>query len=182
VFAVTNKHIIEKAKSPVIRVNTNNGGVEVLDLTPSSWFIHPNGDDVAICPLGLGEPYKFSHVPISRFLTRNSPELVKFGAGDEVILLGRFIGHDGINTNSPSVRSGIISMMPDDPILQDDGHPQVSYLVECHSIGGYSGSPVFLHIPNSSHRPGGFSLGDQIYFVGHRLGSHLREGTSSEWA
>ena len=40
------------------------------------------------------------------------------------------------------------------PIRQDDGYLQESYLVECRSVSGYSGSPVLVEIPPWSRRPG----------------------------
>lgn len=43
--------------------------------------------------------------------------------------------------------------MPVDPI-DHDGNPQHSFLVECRSISGYSGSPVFVHIQSDRSRPG----------------------------
>jgi hypothetical protein len=80
------------------------------------------------------------------------------GPGDNVFMIGRFGAHGGQLSNRPSVRSGIISMMPGDPIRQEDGHEQISFLVEAHSIGGYSGSPVFVYVSKWLPRPKVISL------------------------
>jgi len=63
-------------------------------------------------------------------------------------MVGRFINHEGKQRNSPTIRFGHISMMPsdDDPVshsLNPSGS-QVSFLVEVHSVPGYSGSPVMV--------------------------------------
>ena len=42
--------------------------------------------------------------------------------------------------------------MPYEPIIQQTGFPQESFLVEARSIGGCSGSPVFTFIPVLSNR------------------------------
>jgi len=71
------------------------------------------------------------------------------GVGDEVLMLGRFINREGLQKNSPTARFGHISQMPGDPI---DAQEE-AFLCEVRSIGGYSGSPVFL-IPSFDDRPG----------------------------
>lgn len=54
----------------------------------------------------------------------------------------------------PTVRFGCLAQMPIEPIRQQSGFEQESFLVEARSIGGYSGSPVFLYIPSGSYREG----------------------------
>jgi len=66
--------------------------------------------------------------------------------------MGRFVNHEGRQLNTPSLRLGNLSMMPNEPIMQTNGHAQISFLVETHSSGGYSGSPVVLFI-RPSERP-----------------------------
>src|SRR5438876_12389505 len=67
------------------------------------------------------------------------------GIGDEVFMVGRFINHEGTQQNKPSVRFGHIAMMPGEPITNPKtGFRQNCYLVDCRSMGGYSGSPVFV--------------------------------------
>lgn len=68
-------------------------------------------------------------------------------------MVGRFIGHDGKQRNTPSVRFGNIAMMPLEPLLHERGHKQESYLVEARSLPGYSGSPVFVWSPSLTARP-----------------------------
>ena len=92
-------------------------------------------------------------VPSKVVLTEEMSRTYAVGPGDETIMIGRLIAHDGRVRNSPSVRFGNISMMPDEP-FRHDGRIQRSFIVESRSIPGYSGSPVFVHIPSDSWRPG----------------------------
>src|SRR5690606_28466461 len=77
-------------------------------------------------------------------------EMIKRGinAGDETITLGRYSKHSGGKQNLVTARFGHISMLPTEPVIQDDrgSFPQDSFLVETYSVSGYSGSPVFLQL------------------------------------
>ena len=64
------------------------------------------------------------------------------GAGDDAIIAGLFRNHLGSARNIPIVRAGIISALPGEPVETKLG-PTHAFLVETHSIGGLSGSPVF---------------------------------------
>jgi hypothetical protein len=66
-------------------------------------------------------------------------------------MVGRFINHEGKQQNRPTLRYGHIAMMPSEPIEDaKSGIKQESYLVECRSMGGYSGSPVFVMVMNQA--------------------------------
>ncbi|MFA6561799.1 MAG: hypothetical protein WCV00_07800 [Verrucomicrobiia bacterium] len=67
------------------------------------------------------------------------------GIGDEVCIVGLFSYHKGTSKNHPILRTGNIAMMPDEPIQTSEG-PMEAYLIEARSIGGLSGSPVFVRI------------------------------------
>lgn len=153
VYAVTNRHVIEDARSPVVRLNTVAGDFDVLNIPPQFWKSHPDGEDIAVCPLGIRlNRHRAAFVSIDNFVTQGDIETLAIGPGDDVFIIGRFINHEGLQKNQPSARFGNISMMPGDKLRQENGHLQLSYLVEGHSIGGYSGSPVFLYIPPLSVR------------------------------
>jgi len=57
---------------------------------------------------------------------------------------GRFVGHGGKERNLPTARFGQVLMMPYEQIRTSVGTLQEVFLVECRSLPGYSGSPVFL--------------------------------------
>jgi hypothetical protein len=151
-YAVTNYHVIED--SPVIRFNTAGGGTSQRELVKDDWLRHPDGDDLAVAYLGYRNGAQFSH---TTYLLHHciSPELIEqhdIGPGDDVYSIGRFITYDGIQKNEPCVRSGIISMMPSEPIADYWGHAQKYFLIEIRALKGSSGSPVFVSLRPFSGR------------------------------
>jgi hypothetical protein len=147
-YVVTNRHVVTKAGSPVLRLNRKDGGVECIRTNLRDWFMHPGGDDVAVFPLDIEwEDLKFTFIQQEIFLT---PEIIAaedVGIGDDTVMVGRFIGHDGKQKNTPAVRFGNIAMMPIEKIVSEAGIAQESFLVEMRSLPGYSGSAVFIYSP-----------------------------------
>lgn len=161
-YAVTNSHVIREGKSPVIRLNSVDGRTEVFPFTQDHWVHHPNGDDVAICLLsGLTKSrHDWIAVPDNMLISREHIIEHNIGPGEDVVMVGRFISHDGRQRNTPSVRFGNISMMPGEPVRnRQRGIDQESFLVETRSLSGYSGSPVFTIQPRPPR--GTFLLKDE---------------------
>ena len=129
---VTNAHVIDHG-SMVVRQG-------------AEWFRHPDGDDIAICPIGM-EPkfHKFKSMHPNMFLTKEIMAIFDVGPGDDVFIVGRFINREGKQKNIPSVRFGNIAQMPGEPLILD-GKEQECFLIEGRSIPGFSGSPVFIQI------------------------------------
>jgi hypothetical protein len=70
------------------------------------------------------------------------------GIGDDLFIAGLFTQRRGTQRNIPIVRAGIIASMPEEPLQdKDTGLDYSAYLAEVRSIGGLSGSPVFVHVP-----------------------------------
>ena len=147
IYAVTNSHVI-KHGNPVIRFNKREAGrgyeTQVLDLSPDRWIHHPEGDDLAICPVDVfSKRIKFQFLDVrNHFVMRNEMPFHNLGPGSDVYMVGRLI-YMGIERNLPIVHTGVIAMMPLEP-LESDGFLQESFIIECRSIGGFSGSPVFV--------------------------------------
>jgi hypothetical protein len=155
IYAVTNSHVIREAKSPIIRLNTVDDNLEIIECTEREWYHHPDGDDLAVCPLSLDmKKYKQTVLSTDMFITPEILAKEKIGVGDEVFMIGRFIGYDGKLRNTPTVRFGNMSIGTVEPIEHQRGHLQDSFLIETRSLSGYSGSPVFVHILPFSKRPG----------------------------
>ena len=152
VFAVTNKHVVKHA--PVVRLNRVDGSIAIAPFEKKRWIEHPDGDDLAIVPMGGLDTqfHRFKTVPRSMFLLKPEMEKQDIGLGDDIFLLGRFVNHEGKVQNTPSLRFGNIAQMPA-LIRQDTGFDQESFLVEAKSISGYSGSPVFVQMLPMSSRP-----------------------------
>ena len=155
-YAVTNWHVAVNHNHPVcpvIRLNTNDGGVDVRDLGPEDWEFIPGGDDIAIYPLILDRTvHQFASIPSNMFAARpgiSPPSMVRnaIGVGEDAFMIGLFLDHAGVTTNNPSARFGNVSMLPNQNALieQPTGYMGESYVVDMHSRSGFSGSPVFVY-------------------------------------
>jgi hypothetical protein len=154
-YAVTNRHVIRNCgPQPILRFNTEQGELRLLRTPNEKWVIHANQDDLAAIPVTLKPPYSYEFLGEGWFLTKQLVEEHDIGPGDDVFFIGRFVNHEGRQQNRPALRFGNISMMPWEPVPQEGtGFLQESFIVEGRSVAGYSGSPVFVHIPPFAHRP-----------------------------
>jgi hypothetical protein len=143
VYAVTNKHVIRQGAC-CMRVNMVGGGFDLFEIPQGDWILSPT-DDLAICliPFLTRDKYQVGTVGYENLITEKIVREWNFGPGDEVVLIGRFISQEGKQRNLPTVRFGHIAQMPYEP-LEYDGVSQESFLCEVKSIGGFSGSPVFV--------------------------------------
>lgn len=131
-----------------VRMNTRGGAVDIIETPPGAWHFHPDGDDVAVCDFEIPlRNFKVRLLSDALLLNHSLIEKEKIGLGDDVVVVSRFMSHDGKQTNTPSVRYGNIAMMPQEPVKHPSGLLVESFLVECRSLGGASGSPVFVSIP-----------------------------------
>jgi hypothetical protein len=152
IYAVTTSHVVEDGNS-VVRLNTREGATKVIDLPPESWIHHPSGDDIAIAPIEPDrEMHKFKYlgVGLGMFVTKERLKDCAIGPGDETFAVGRFVARDERQSNAPIVRFGHVSGLGTEFIDQGEhrsNFKQESFLVESHSISGFSGSPVFVWIP-----------------------------------
>ena len=74
-----------------------------------------------------------------------SSELI--GLGDEVVIIGAFVGRVGKKKNIPVVRIGNVAAMAEEP-TDFGSQRRPAYLLETRSLGGISGSPVFVNLTN----------------------------------
>jgi hypothetical protein len=145
-YAVTNRHVIEKGRL-VIRLNTKDGEIDFIETTLESWEPHREGEDLAVCAVGLRDEYKYCSVAEGKvihegFLLTDPPAI---GPGEDVMVIGRFINHEGKDQNFPTARFGAIAMMPSEPIYNRQfDNSKKAFLIEMRSMGGYSGAPVFV--------------------------------------
>lgn len=141
VYAVSNRHVVRSGAS-VIRLNTEDGGVDIIETGPEEWAVHPSGDDLAIKSIGISGAHKVSYLSLGMFATEAELEAGEYGVGDGAFMIGRFVAHDGGTTNVPAVGFGNISIPPA-KMRRTDGFQQLSFGVEMRSMRGNSGSPVF---------------------------------------
>jgi hypothetical protein len=154
-YMVTNRHVIDRG-GLTARINIEANKSVPFDTDDRNWFRHPDGDDLAILLVDFPLQFTckgFEMLKPGGAVTVDLIQMHDIGIGDDVFTIGRFVNHDGKQKNNPVVRFGNVAQMPIEPIKQDHGHLQESYLVECRSVSGYSGSPVFLYIPPFAVRP-----------------------------
>lgn len=148
-YFVTAKHVASDLKDRDIYflVNKKGGGTthEVLRIAPV-WFLHPNDNnaDVAVIQVALKVGLvDIAPVSIESFGLPQRLRELNIGIGDDTHSIGLFSPFPGNDKNVPIVRFGNVSMMPAEQIQTDLGYTEM-YLVEARSIGGMSGSPVFV--------------------------------------
>lgn len=157
VYAVTCKHVIvgEKTKrpAPIIRLTLRDGKPDVLPTGSLHWVSHSK-DDVSAAFLGIIDLQSadFTAIPSDRLLTveQTHNRMKAIRPGVQCFMVGRFMGDDGKRRNSPTVRLGHLAKMPAQLMEHPAVHMQQSFLVEMHTIGGFSGSPVFIHVGHFS--------------------------------
>jgi hypothetical protein len=144
IYAVTNQHLIDDGYC-VLRLNRKNGRLDTIVTQPENWIGHPLKDDLCVHPVDLEDSFKWWAILTDHFITREIIDAYRIGYGDEVFLVGRLVIHSGRQKNTPVIRYGNISLMadPDEPIVRGKREDE-GFLVECRSLGGFSGSPVFV--------------------------------------
>lgn len=151
-YFATNDHVRVNARA--MRINTLDGSSVVMEIDPEMWIPHPENDDLAILQATqLPENLDLVGIPREMFLTEELKLKNDIGPGDDVFLIGRYVDIEGKTYNTPTVRTGIVSLFPRDPIPQPQrAHLQETVVVEARSRSGYSGSPTFVvQSPRISH-------------------------------
>jgi hypothetical protein len=154
VYLVTAKHVAVQlaGREFVLRVNKKDGTSQIMKGPADfKWHYHPDdamASDVAVCqfqaPPEFQNQMDLGGVPVECLATDEQIKTNGIGDGDNIVVIGLFAHHQGNVKNLPIIRSGNIAMMPDEPIKSHDFGDMEAYLIECRSIGGLSGSPVFV--------------------------------------
>jgi hypothetical protein len=156
---VTAHHILAKARKRskdgkiVIRANLLEGGAGTYTTHIDDWLHLDTKIDCAMLPLRLlydqfvGDmrPDYASwslkqDVAVDRVIQTQG-----IGIGEDIFMVGLFRNHLGRDRNEPILRVGNIAAIPSDSIPSPYGDMRV-ILIEARSIGGLSGSPVFVNM------------------------------------
>lgn len=148
-YLVTARHCVEKAKpygGIYVRLNNYSNTASNLIALESRWRYHEDeANDVAVLPFSAPQ---INRVMVFERVSLATPQVIEsesIGIGDDLVVVGLFTSHYGRAVNRPIVRSGVIAAMPDEPI--QDGNSGLyfdAFLAEVRSIGGLSGSPVWV--------------------------------------
>ena len=147
-YGVTNWHVACSGGYSTIRLNTKDGGTDIIELGPEEWHFLPGKYDVAVVPLVLDETiHDVSAVATTQFAEENNLYGPQISVGDDTFMIGLFVDHGGVTSNIPSARFGNISMLPNQKatIKQPTGLLGESFVVDMHSRTGFSGSPVYVY-------------------------------------
>src|SRR5258708_16347354 len=133
-------------------MNLRGGGAMFVASHATHWRFHPTEPDlvdVAVAAFNLTPDAHLHCVETTIFLTDTHIKEGKIGPGDEVVIVGLFTKLEGQSKNIPLVRVGNLAMLPDKgellPVKIGDSFRNLEiYLIEARSIGGLSGSPVFV--------------------------------------
>jgi hypothetical protein len=160
-YLVTARHNIEDSRKEagrlILRVNTDDGGSVSQEISKFGWTFHDDPTvDVAVVGPGFrrgGRPgLQHTYVEADQFVTPENIRDNVIGLGTEIAIIGLFNQREGSGRNIPIVRSGVIAATAEELVDDGTGHgPYRAYLAETMSIGGLSGSPVYV-LPEPSHR------------------------------
>ena len=142
-YGVTNWHVLSNGFS-VVSLNRRDGSTDAFPFGPEEWESIPCGPDVAVIALDIDQGiHAANSVSTHTFVTRRESLTV----GDDVFMVGLFLDHAGISTNTPMARFGHISMLanPRATIEQPRNYHGQSFVIDIHSRTGYSGSPVYVY-------------------------------------
>ena len=153
-YAVTARHVIDGAISKgyewvVIRLNSIEGGLSLYRCRADAWIGHDDPSvDLVVHPMGIGAGNDHLLFHMNEVVDQQLMDDFQIRAGHEVFIMGLFRHHHGQRKNIPIVRVGSIAAL-DEEKVQTKAYLRDALLIECRSIGGLSGSPVFLPIEHS---------------------------------
>jgi hypothetical protein len=115
---------------------------------PLSWFYHPTDPkhvDIAVAPVEVPMMYwAINPLPVTMLLTDDAVRHYAIGIGDETYTVGVFSRLETTQRNRPICRTGNLAIFPE-VTVETKGHVmREAYLIEARSLGGLSGSPVFV--------------------------------------
>ena len=165
-FLVTARHVIDgirRAGLEVVWIRINpvgNGDAFWAPTQLESWVVHATDATVDVAVAKMEFPMAVDHLCIPHTMGA-TPEIFAenhVGIGDEVFIAGLFQHHHGMRRSIPIVRIGNLVCMTEERVTTDLGDID-AYLIEARSIGGLSGSPVFLEMGNVRQIGAAFVVG-----------------------
>lgn len=151
-YLVTAKHVIEKpydngAREFFLRANIKDKGAVWYPIGDgSNWIHHPVDDaaDVIAMRVNISEDFDHLLIPNYMFTSEQTLKEDQTKLGDTVSIVGLFSQYHGEEKNLPIVRTGNLAVMNEQKVMTPYGKMD-ALLIEARSIGGISGSPVFLN-------------------------------------
>jgi hypothetical protein len=147
-YLVTARHVAEQVAHSTfyVRLNTKDGQSIPVQGSGVRWWIHPTDPTADVAVIRWFPPadiVQYKRINTKDLVTNQTIADGKVGPGDDAMMIGLFSGHPGVQQNVPVVRLGSVAMIPREPVATEEGLMD-AYLVEGRSIGGLSGSPVWV--------------------------------------
>jgi len=176
-YLVTARHLIEDGMKTWVRLRRRDGG-SPHDEPVSDWTPHKTAD-VAITPCQIPPEFIHRYVPDTQFADRwDSWADSRLVLSDQVWFIGLLAHVETMAQRAiPMVRSGILGASYQEDIpFEDDVNGSITrepcaHLIDCHSVGGFSGSPVFIGQPGIVKKDDGdLAIGGAVALLGVLLG------------
>jgi hypothetical protein len=156
-YVVTARHVIDGltkqgSSKTYLRTNKTTGGMVAIATNTVDWFFHPTRSDLDVAihyMTGLPDLELLS-IPFNLCVSEKIWTEQEIGLGDEVFIGGLFSKHFDTSRNIPIVRVGNIAALKGEKVRTRNFGLMDAYLIECRSIAGLSGSPVFVNL--GTHR------------------------------
>jgi hypothetical protein len=154
-YLVTARHNVEKAAGRNLYVSINTGffgGQRAAKWQPVSvekWFTHPSDNSVDIAIADWRPPLENQRSYFGTLTDAFIEGMPESGPHFELIVgmgtatIGLFAHHAGQAIHTPIARIGNLAALPADRVKTALGYAE-AYLIEARSVGGLSGSPVFV--------------------------------------
>ena len=162
VHLISARHVIDRIRKlglqhVFVRVNLKNGESGWYETETSHWKYHPTdlSVDVAITPCGIPDEWDHLVIPTAMVGTPQQLAAKEVRLGEELFIVGLFRHHVGTKRNIPIVRVGNLAALAEEKIETIEFGPMHAYLIEARSVGGLSGSPVFLDLGQAPRGIGG---------------------------
>jgi hypothetical protein len=149
VYVLTAKHVIENIRARFIdrvfiRTNERSGECAWYETALEDWFCSEELKNLDICASAIGPTPEMDFLWIEIPAQTISAELPPIQLGELVYFPGLFSERPGVSKNIPVLRTGTIAALPEESFKTRVGGVE-AYLIEARSIGGHSGSPVFVN-------------------------------------
>jgi hypothetical protein len=170
-FLVTADHVIADMKKlgckhAAVRFNTKGGITKYLVTDINDWYTHPTDASVDVAVLECGLPKGADHLVMPSSAMIKTSEMSDVPLGSDVMVAGLFSHHSGTDRNIPIVRSGSLACVTEEKVPLIGYGEAEAYLIEMHSTGGISGSPVLVRAPPPNFEPGVMVGGLPYHFIG----------------
>jgi hypothetical protein len=175
-YLVTNRHVAEcwdqnnrpqHVQSVDVRLNMKDGTSTTMPFANLPWQLPSDTSaDLAVTPFPIGDAADHVFIPDALFFTKDSFTKYNIGEGSRILFAGYFYQLEGEHRVLPLLREGILSLIPDTPLITTTGKRGPLYLGDVHIFGGNSGAPVFINTQGSVTVEKGPQMFDDYHLLG----------------